>query len=440
MQSNNPIKIGQNHDVIVVGSGPAGSAASCYAARDGYRVLLVDRATFPRDKICGDALGWKTLSFLREFEMSPEGFTEDVAPFNGLRMSSPNGNDATIILPENNEEYYPEGWCQRREIFDYTLFKKAKEMVEKTGGTVIEGFTVKEIIYSDDKSKIIGIRGQKKSTDGSVEHLEFNAPLTIGAGGYNCPVSRSLIGDAFEEPLTNSNHYAAAYRQYWSGVSGCSNQIEVHFIDGIAPGYFWIFPVSDGVVNVGLGSLQKDLDARSMKLRKMMDYVINESPKFAPRFANATPIGNGKGYKLPLGSPRKKSPSGFQPRRSAMAGGMLIGDSASLIDPFSGEGIGNAVHSAKIAISQFSTDYLSEGFPEEAAVEYQKQLWKEMGHEMSHSAMLQTFLRSRFLMNRFVSRVERKEILQNLLFDLTARRTSRDDAPSKIRILFALLF
>ncbi|HJM30507.1 MAG TPA: hypothetical protein QF529_05495, partial [Candidatus Thalassarchaeaceae archaeon] len=72
--------------------------------------------------------------------------------------------------------------------------------------------------------------------------------------------------------------------------------------------------------------------------------------------------------------------------------------------------------------------------------EYQKQLWKEMGHEMSHSAMLQTFLRSRFLMNRFVSRVERKEILQNLLFDLTARRTSRDDAPSKIRILFALLF
>ena len=439
MPSNNSIDLGVDHDIIVVGSGPAGSAAACYAAREGYRVLLVDRATFPRDKTCGDALGWKTQSFLREFNMNPEEFVEDAAPFNGLRVSSPNGNEATIILPENSKEYYPEAWCQTREIFDHTLFNKAKEMVGKNGGTVIEGFTVKEILYSENKNKIIGIRGQKKSTDGSVEQLEFNAPLTIGAGGYNCPVSRSLIGDAFEEPLSNSKHYAAAYRQYWSGVSDCSNQIEVHFIDGVAPGYFWIFPVSDGVVNVGLGSLQKDLDTSSVKLRKMMDYVINESPKFASRFANAKPIGNGKGSKLPLGSPRKNSPSGFQPRRSAMAGGVLIGDSASLVDPFSGEGIGNAVHSAKLAISLFSSDYLSDGFPEEAAIEYQEQLWKEMRAEMSLATLFQKFLRSPFLMNRFVARVERKELLQNLLFDFTARRISRENPPSKISILFALL-
>jgi len=436
---NKSAQSGGPHDIIVVGSGPAGSAAACYAARDGYRVLLVDRARFPRDKTCGDALGWKTQSFLREFNMNPEDFLEDVAPFNGLRVSSPNGNEATIILPENSKEYYPQAWCQTREIFDHTLFKKAKHMVESSGGTVIEEFTVKEILYSENKNKIIGIRGQKKSADGAREQLEFNAPLTIGAGGYNCPVSRSLIGDAFEEPLSNSKHYATAYRQYWSGVSDCSNQIEVHFIDGIAPGYFWIFPVSEGVVNVGLGTLQKDLDSRSVKLRKMMDYVINESPKFAPRFENAKPLGNGKGSKLPLGSPRKNSPSGFQPRRSAMAGGLLIGDSASLVDPFSGEGIGNAVHSAKLAISLFSRDYLGDGFPEEAAIEYQERLWKEMEVEMSHAALFQKFLTSPFLMNRFVSRVERKEFLQNLLFDFTARRTSMENAPSKISVLFALL-
>ena len=66
MSVNKSAQSGGPHDIIVVGSGPAGSAAACYAARDGYRVLLVDRARFPRDKTCGDALGWKTQSFLRE--------------------------------------------------------------------------------------------------------------------------------------------------------------------------------------------------------------------------------------------------------------------------------------------------------------------------------------------------------------------------------------
>jgi len=442
MASNDSVSTGKPHDIIVVGAGPAGSAAACYAAREGYRVLLVDRAAFPRDKVCGDALGWKTISFLREFGIDTDGFVEDNAPFNGLRVSSPNGNESTIFLPEDSDEYYPRGWCQRREIFDYSLMERARELVEGSGGTVIEGFTVREILYEDDNSRIIGIQGQVRSTDDAMETIEFHAPLTIGAGGYNCPVSRSLIGGTFEEPLSETSHYAAAYRQYWSGVSGCTNQIEVHFIDNIIPGYFWVFPVSEDVVNVGIGSLQKYLDARSMKLREMMDYVTKESPKFAPRFANAIlEGGSGKGYKLPLGSPRRSPPSGFQPRRSAMAGGILIGDAASLVDPFSGEGIGNAVHSAEIAISHFSSSDYSGGFPESAANEYQRDLWRAMGSEMSHSAMLQTtFLKSPTLMNMYVSKVGKKKLLQDVLFDLTARKRPRKNPPSRLRILLSLLF
>ena len=440
--SEDSITTGKPHDVIVVGAGPAGSAAACYAAREGYRVLLVDRATFPRDKVCGDALGWKTLSFLREFGMGANGFVEENAPFNGVRVSSPNGNEATIFLPEDGDEYYPRGWCQRREIFDNSLMDKARELVEGSGGTVIEGFTVKEILYGDAESRIIGIRGRMKSIDDTMESIEFHAPLTIGAGGYNCPVSRSLIGGTFEEPLSNPSHYAAAYRQYWSGVSDCDNQIELHFLDKIIPGYFWIFPVSEDVVNVGIGSLQRHLDARSMKLREMMDYVTKENPKFAPRFANAIlEEGSGKGSKLPLGSPRRLPPSGIQPRRSAMAGGILIGDAASLVDPFSGEGIGNAVHSAEIAISHFSSADNSEGFPESAANEYQRDLWGAMWGEMSHSSMLQkTFLKSPTLMNMFVSKVGKKQLLQKVLFDLTARKQPRDNPPSRLRILLSLLF
>lgn len=124
-----------------------------------------------------------------------------------------------------------------------------------------------------------------------------------------------------------------------------------------------------------------------------------------------------------------------------MAGGILIGDAASLVDPFSGEGIGNAVHSAEIAISHFSSADNSEGFPESAANEYQRDLWGAMGGEMSHSSMLQkTFLKSPTLMNMFVSKVGKKQLLQKVLFDLTARKQPRDNPPSRLRILLSLLF
>ncbi|SVB19225.1 uncharacterized protein METZ01_LOCUS172079, partial [marine metagenome] len=432
----------ESYDVIIVGAGPAGSAAACYAARGGIRVLLLDKAIFPRDKTCGDALGWKTLSFLREFGLNAEDIVTEKARFDGLRFSGPSGKEAIINLPEDSQEYYPAGWCQRRELFDHILFNNARTMVEEAGGTVIQGFTVKEVIYEDGGHKIVGVRGQRILESGEKESMDFRASLTIGAGGYNCPVSRSMIGDTFGEPLAESSHYAAAYRQYWRGVDGCSNHIEVHFLDELSPGYFWIFPVSDDVVNVGLGCLQKELDARSTKLRAMMEYVIKESPIFSPRFANAKlEEGSGRGFKLPLGSPRKSPPSGFQPRRSAMAGGVLIGDAASLVDPFSGEGIGNAIHSAEIAISHFSSADNSKGFPESAANNYQRELWRAMRHEMSHSAMLQTtFLRSPKLMNLYISKVGKKKVLQNVLFDLTARRKPRKSSPSKLRILLSLLF
>ena len=109
------------------------------------------------------------------------------------------------------------------------------------------------------------------------------------------------------------------------------------------------------------------MDKQKIKLRALQEWVIKEDKKFSKRFRNATMIEkSGKGLQLPFGSPMKKAPS-FQPRRSAMAGAICVGDAASLVDPFTGEGIGNALLSAKLASEIFDHKKHAEGFPSEEA-------------------------------------------------------------------------
>ena len=102
------------------------------------------------------------------------------------------------------------------------------------------------------------------------QEYHFKAPLTIGAGGYTCPVAKAVTKH-HGEPMIDKDHYCGAYREYWTGVEGCGDwkgAIEIHFIDGVIPGYFWIFPVGKGRVNVGMGMLMSELDRKNQKLKK----------------------------------------------------------------------------------------------------------------------------------------------------------------------------
>jgi geranylgeranyl reductase family protein len=443
---------GEHFDIIVVGSGPAGSAAASYAALAEHRVLLLERAFFPRDKACGDALGGKTLMHIEELGIDLGEESSESFRFDAIRVTSPNGDEACIPLPEESKEHLPNGWVLRRERFDQLMFERASTLVLQAGGAVIQGFSVKEVMHDDgsegpdsgfdagDDRRVIGVRGTLRAQDGPDQQLRFTAPLTIGAGGFNCPVSRSLIGDTYGEPLENRKYYAAAYRQYWRGIEAHGSEIEVHFIEGVLPGYFWIFPVSDEVANVGIGMTMSELDREQVKLRPLLKRVIEEHPTLSARFAEAELLdGSGRGSKLPLGSPRS-SPSKFLPRRSAMAGAMLVGDAASLVDSFTGEGIGNALVSAKLAISHFSREGHANGFPLEAAHEYQKGLWAELGPELSLTAMLKGYLGRPWLMNLFVKKISRKPTLQRLVLDLVAGRSAQQSPPSRFQILTSLLF
>lgn len=436
-------KNGEKFDVIVVGGGPGGSAAASYHSMKGRKVLLLEKEVWPRDKICGDAVGGKSLRHVKE--LGVKTMIEDTPHFrvDSIIMSSSNGNEVKIELPKEAFEKMEAGYSLPRIQFDYMMFKRATEILLDNGGYVIQGFSVKGVETEDKngKKRIIGVSGKTKQG----EIMSFKSPLTIGAGGYNCPVAKTITEVIHDEPMRDIEHYCGAYREYWNNVKGCegdSGAIEIHFIDEVNPGYFWIFPVNDGTVNVGIGMViaeQRKQEGIKKSLKKMQKDVIANHPLFKDRFKNATLVeGTEKGWQLPFGSPRKDAPS-YQPRRSATAGAMCIGDAASLVDPFSGEGIGNALVSAKMTSEIFDDELHSDGFSEEYAEKYMIELWDKLGPELTNSFRLQQVVKRKWLLNWFMKRASKKESIREMMTEMIAGKEASGGVYSRWFVIKSLL-
>jgi len=421
---------GSDFDCIVVGGGPGGSAAASYLAMEGKNVLLIEKGVWPRDKICGDAVGGKSLSHVKALGIKATLESTPHFRVTGIVFSSPNGSDVTVPLPEEDVARLEAGYSLPRQQFDWLLFHRATELVLENGGSVIQGAMVTEVF--DDDGKITGVeigiggkRGEKRT---------YTAPWTIGAGGYQCPVARKIVKELAKEELVDRMHYCGGYREYWSGVKGCegnAGNIEIHFVDTVVPGYFWLFPLGGGKVNVGIGMVMGLLDKQKKKLKSLQADVIANHPLFKERFADAELIeGTSKGWQLPFGSPRKGEKN--QPRRAYAPGALLIGDSASLVDPFSGEGVGNALVSGEMAARHVMEN--------RGGVEYQEELWAALGPELTNSFKMQKMSRRKWLLNWFVGKAGRKPVIQEMMTEMIASKEAQENLHSKWFLVKTLLF
>ena len=141
------------YDIIIVGAGPSGTSAALYASRLGLKTIIVDKSTFPRDKICGDALSGKSVKYMRELNVLDDVSNLTGSTIRRITFGSPNHKQFDINLsgPKNTGNI-KEGYVIPREIFDNFLFEKAKNITE-----IRENFNVTDLLY--ENNKIIGIKG-----------------------------------------------------------------------------------------------------------------------------------------------------------------------------------------------------------------------------------------------------------------------------------------
>ena len=435
---------GTEFDAIVVGGGPGGASAAGYLAKSGARVLLLEKDVWPRDKVCGDAVGGKSLSHVEGLGVKEDLEATPHFRVTGIVFSSPKGNSVRVPLPEEDVERLEAGYALPRAQFDSLLFNRCQAMVRDAGGSVIQGGEVRNVLFDDGN----GVKdpgegsGDARHASGVVvriggrngEERTYHARELVGAAGYRCPVARSVVESSYNEVMMDRDHYCGGYREYWRNVKGCEESvgdIEIHFVDTVIPGYFWLFPVSENVVNVGIGMVVGLLDKQKKKLKALQADVIANHPMFKDRFADAEMVpGSARGWQLPFGSPRKKSSR--QPRRSSMNGIRLVGDAASLIDPFSGEGVGNALVTGEMAAR-----HIMEKKP---FLEYQEEVWKVLGPELINSYRMQKLSRRSWLLNWFVGKAEKKPALQEMMTEMIASKEAQENLHSPWFMIKTLLF
>jgi len=383
------------YDAIIVGAGPAGSSAAIYCNKLGLNTLLLDKSIFPRDKICGDALSGKSVKILEELDLLQDLDKLDGAIVNRIIFGNPNHSECELHLNKSlNKRHISHGFVIPRKIFDNYLFKKASDV-----SNVVNGFKVEDLIY--DKSQVVGVKG--KSNKGVQKKYFGN--IVLGADGPYSIVSTKT-------GLYNSdmNYTAVGLRCYYENVEDLTDQIELHYVNETIPGYFWIFPAGNKKANIGVGLLKSRAKKKKYNLQQIMNQVIN-SKNFKHRFKNSNALEKPKGWNLPFGNTKRENHgNGF----------LLLGDAAGLVDPFTGEGIGNAMESGKIAADIVLKAKKLNNFSNQILSEYDKVLWEYLGSELKTSTLLLKLAHYRILLNFVIDRASRNKNIKNMISGMLA--------------------
>lgn len=312
----------EKRGVVVIGAGPAGSAAAMVLARGGADVVVLDAATFPRDKTCGDGLGLDCHAELERHGLMARVRAVAGTTFHGVALSGPSGQRVELTTVDRRLPGFSDNTCAvPRKVLDKVLADAAVE----SGAELRQGVRVARVLRRDNGA-VIGV--------GTADGQELHADVVLGCGGEHDPVSKAVGRPS------DPRRKAFAVRVYYDDLPEPMPLAEISFAEHVLPGYGWIFPTAPHSANVGVGLRADLLKQRGGDLRGMLDRFVSDTPIGRRWLRGASPVTQVRGWPLTFGS---------QAGRTSGAGWMLCGDAAGLIDPVTGEGIGNALLSGRLA-------------------------------------------------------------------------------------------
>ncbi|MDU0968451.1 MAG: geranylgeranyl reductase family protein [Actinomycetaceae bacterium] len=319
--------------VVVVGGGPGGASTAYHLAANGVDVALFDKATFPRDKVCGDGLTPAAVSEILAMGIDP--LHEDGWQMNrGLTVL---GGGHRIQLPWPETPSMPGyGMARPRKTLDHRLLQQA----EGAGARVYQGYNVVGPLRGRDGS-VTGVQVQPAG-DRNAPLIDVKARYVVDAGGASARIATAVgLTKNPKRPM------AVAARAYFRSPRGAEEWMESHLElwDGkpgesnLLPGYGWIFPLGDGLVNVGLGSVSSSAKATKLPYRQIFTRWVSTLPE-EWQFTADSQVGPLRSAPLPMCNNRTPH---------YRAGLVLVGDAGGMISPFNGEGIAPAMRAGRIA-------------------------------------------------------------------------------------------
>jgi geranylgeranyl reductase family protein len=378
-----------DHEVLVVGGGPAGAACAYWLAEAGRDVLLVEKKKYPREKTCGDGLTPRSVKQL--YDMGLADVLAGHHRFDGLR-SLAFGRTLELRWPDH-PDFPSHGYVVTRKDLDHLVAQRA----EKAGATVWQETEAVEPI-------LVGpaVRGavlKRKGGDGPGA-TEVRAEYVVVADGAN-----SRFGRALGTSRDRSLPMGLAIRGYYESPRHDEPWIESHLdirdkTGAVLPGYGWIFPVGDGRINVGVGLLSTSKRWKSVNTSHLMESFAACAPR-SWDIRPETSCGPPTGGKLPMA---------FSLSPTIGPTHLVIGDAGGAVNPFNGEGICYAYETGRMAAEAIGVALATgdgralEAYPQRVREEYELYykvacaFVKIIGHPALMRALVGTGMRSRTLM------------------------------------------
>lgn len=375
------------YDAAVVGAGPAGSAVAILLAEHGHSVLLLDKAAFPRPKICGEYLSPEASRILDRLGVLKTVDAAGAVPLRGMRITAPDGRVLEGRYPTEGpyRGYRDHALAIPRLALDQILVERVKTLPVD----VRERHRVEDLLLDGDR--VVGVRGV--GPDGVA--FEVQSPLVVGADGRQSLVARRL------DLVRGHALRRMALLTYVQGISNFGDSGEI-YVD--PPDYAILNPVAPGAVSLSLVVPLWHVTPYSGKLDAFFHARIKQLDHLWPRIAAMRPLGP----VVALG------PLAYRVAPPRHAGVLLVGDAAGFYDPFTGEGIYTALRSAELA-AEAAHGALASGDSRAVLASYWRARREAFRDKERVTRLLQVVIRRRWLANLVARGLARRPDLLSLL-------------------------